>query len=74
GICSGILGVLVTYLLSIPINVIINSLVGVSGIANLNIAYAFILIAISVCLTLISGLIPSLKAAKKDPVTALRTE
>lgn len=74
GICSGVLGVLVTYLLSIPINLIINSLVGVSGIANLNIAYAFILIAISVCLTLISGLIPSLKAAKKDPVTALRTE
>ncbi len=74
GICAGVLGVLITYLLSIPINLIINSLVGVSGIANLNIGYAVILIIISVCLTLVSGLIPSVKAAKKDPVTALRTE
>ena len=75
GFASGMLGVIVTYLLCIPINLILHA---ATGIANLNailpIGAALILVAISVVLTLISGLIPSRSAAKKDPVVALRTE
>lgn len=75
GFASGFLGVAVTYLLCIPINMILHA---VTGIGNLNailpIPAAVILVAISVILTLISGLIPSRSAAKKDPVVALRTE
>ncbi len=75
GFSSGLLGVLVTYLLCIPINAILHA---VTGIANLN-AYvpvnaAIILVIISMLLTLISGIIPARSAAKKDPVVALRTE
>ena len=75
GFASGLLGVLVTYLLCIPINMVLHA---VTGIGNLNailpIPAAAILVAISVVLTLISGIIPSRSAAKKDPVVALRTE
>lgn len=74
GFASGFFGVIVTLILSLPINLILNALIGVSGIASLNFVHAIILIAISMILTLISGLIPSRMAAKKDPVTALRSE
>ena len=75
GFASGLLGVIVTYLLCLPINVVIHK---VTGIENLNavlpLPAAIILVIISVLLTLISGIIPSRSAAKKDPVVALRTE
>ncbi len=75
GFASGFLGVVVTYLLCIPINMILHA---ITGIGNLNAILPFpaavILVIISVMLTLISGLIPSRSAAKKDPVVALRTE
>ncbi|MGN1224116.1 MAG: FtsX-like permease family protein, partial [Ruminococcus sp.] len=75
GLISGILGVAVTYILCVPINVIIHSLTGINNLrAFLPIPAAVILILISVALTLLSGLIPSRSAAKKDPVVALRTE
>lgn len=74
GFVAGVIGVGLTYLLSIPINSIIASLVGVSGIAALPILYAALLILGSMALTLIAGFIPSRMAAKKDPVEALRTE
>ena len=75
GLTSGLLGVLVTYLLCIPINAIINFLTGIPNLdAVLPIPAAVILVCISIGLTLISGLIPSRSAAKKDPVVALRTE
>lgn len=75
GFTSGALGVLITYLLCIPINLVLHR---VTGIGNLN-AYlplpvAAVLIVISMLLTLIAGVIPSKSAAKKDPVVALRTE
>ncbi len=75
GFTSGVLGVLITCLLCIPINLILHH---VTGIGNLN-AYlpvpaAALLILISMALTLIAGVIPSRSAAKKDPVVALRTE
>ena len=75
GFAAGLLGVVVTYLLCIPINAIINHLTGIPGLdAILPLNAAVILVAISVLLTLIAGMIPSRSAAKKDPVVALRTE
>lgn len=75
GFAAGLLGVVVTYVLCIPINVVIHKLTGINNLnAFLPAGAAVILILISVVLTLISGLIPSRSAAKKDPVVALRTE
>ena len=75
GLFSGLIGVLVTYLLCIPINIIIgNAISDIGRIAVLKPLSAIILIVISFCLTIISGLIPSRIAAKKDPVVALRSE
>ncbi len=74
GLTAGVLGILITLLLNIPINLIISSLSGLSNVAVLPIGGALILITISVILTVISGLIPSRFAAKRDPVIALRSE
>ena len=75
GFASGLLGVVVTYLLCIPINIILNALTGIPNLkAVFPINAAIILVLISMSLTLISGIIPSRSAAKKDPVIALRTE
>ena len=75
GFASGLLGVLVTYLLCIPINMVMHAVTKIQSLnAVLPVPAAIILIAISVFLTLISGLIPSRSAAKKDPVVALRSE
>lgn len=74
GASSGIVGVVVTYILSAIINAIINSVLAVKAIAIFPYYYALTMFAVSVLLTLISGLIPARSAAKKDPVTALRTE
>ena len=75
GLCSGILGILVTLALLQPINAVIHALMGNKDItAVLPTVGAIVLVLLSVILTLISGLIPSKKAAKKDPVLALRTE
>lgn len=75
GFTSGVLGVVITYLLCIPINLILHSLTGINNLnAILPLPVALILVAISVILTMLSGLIPSRSAAKKDPVIALRTE
>lgn len=75
GFSSGLLGVIISALLTIPINAIIKALTGITNLrAVLPLPAALILITISILLTLISGLIPSRSAAKKDPVVALRTE
>ncbi len=74
GLVAGGLGIGITMLLNIPINIIIKSLAGVSGISALPLYGGIALVVISVLLTLIAGLIPSRIAAKKDPVEALRTE
>ena len=75
GFASGTLGVLITYLLCIPINMILHAITGIMNLnAILPIEVALILIGISVILTLFAGIIPSRSAAKKDPVVALRTE
>lgn len=74
GIVAGVIGIAITYLLSVIVNIIVFSLSGVWGIAALPWWQALIMVALSVLLTLISGLIPASSAAKKDPVVALRTE
>ena len=66
---------LITYLLCIPINMILHHLTGINSLsAYLPIPTAVILVLISMGLTLFSGIIPSKSAARKDPVVALRTE
>lgn len=74
GFAAGIIGILMTLALNIPINMIIKSLVGVSNISALPIYGGVGLIIISIILTVVAGFIPAKVAAKKDPVEALRTE
>lgn len=75
GFVSGALGVLITYLLCIPINMILHHFTGISALnAFLPPEAALTLLLISMALTLFSGIIPSRSAAKKEPVVALRTE
>ena len=75
GFTAGLIGILATLIFILPINAIIRALSGFANIgASLPVLAALILIAISMALTLIAGLIPSRLAAKKDPVVALRSE
>ncbi len=74
GMAAGLVGIGMTYILIIPINYAIHTITGLQANAVLPPAAAVILVAISVLLTFISGLIPARSAAKKDPVVALRTE
>lgn len=75
GFCAGLLGILVTLLLLIPLNALIHHLAESNQInAVLPVIPALVLILLSVCLTWIGGWIPSKKAAKSDPVAALRSE
>ena len=74
GFIAGVIGIIVTIILNIPINKIIKNVSGLNHISRLPIDGAIILIIISVVLTMIAGLIPSRVASKKDPVVALRTE
>ena len=75
GLLSGLIGIGFSLLMLIPINVVIHIISGMDTVnAFLPLSHAIILVALSVVLTLIGGLIPSRKAAKRDPVTAFRTE
>lgn len=74
GLIAGLLGIVITMLLNIPINIIIESISKVSGVSVLPTSGAIILVVISVVLTIIAGLIPAKIASKKDPVESLRTE
>ena len=75
GCCSGLLGIIISFIALFPINAIIESVTEIENLnAQLPFFAAFILIGISIAITILGGLIPSRKAAKKDPVVALRTE
>ena len=75
GLCAGVIGILVTLLLIVPINLIIHALSGVSSLsAVLPPDTALLLIALSLGLTMLAGFLPSRLASKKDPVEALRSE
>ena len=74
GLAAGLIGIAISYILCIIISLVLQMLTGIGGIASLPALTAFIMVCVSVVLTLISGLIPAQSAAKKDPVIALRTE
>ena len=74
GLAAGLIGIAISYILCINISLVLQMLTGIGGIASLPALTAFIMVCVSVVLTLISGLIPAQSAAKKDPVIALRTE
>ena len=74
GLFAGALGIVVTLLLNIPINIVIKNITDISSLSKLPMAGAIILVIISVILTLIAGLIPARMASRKDPVEALRSE
>ncbi len=75
GLLSGLLGIGLSWLILIPGNAVIHALIGTTDVnAALPAVSALVLVALSVVLTLIGGLIPSKKAARKDPVAALRSE
>lgn len=74
GLAAGIMGIVITLLMTIPINIILYRLVEISNIAQLNPIHGLMMIVISIALTLIAGFIPARIAARRDPVIALRTE
>lgn len=74
GLAAGVIGIGISLFICLPINLVIGALSGVNNIASLPLVGSLILIAISVALTLIAGLIPAKIAARKDPVIALRSE
>ena len=74
GFISGIIGIIVTLLICIPVNIVVENLFGVPNLAKLPVIGGIILVIISVLLTVFAGLIPARMASKKDPVVALRSE
>ena len=74
GLIAGIMGVVITYLISIPANAIVYQQFGVERIAQLPLRAAVMLVGLSVVLTVIAGFMPARKASKSDPVEALRSE
>lgn len=74
GVSSGLLGVIIAWLATFPINAILKSMTDLSNVAQLNPIHAIILIIISTVLTVIGGHVPARMAAKKDAATALRSE
>ena len=74
GLTAGVIGIVVAFLIMIPINVMVSKLAKINGIACLPIGGAIFLILLSVLLNVLAGVIPSKIAAKKDPVIALRSE
>jgi len=74
GTFSGLLGIGIAYLVTIPANIVMENVTGLADVAQLNPLHALALIIVSVLLTMLGGLIPARLAAKKDPVEALRSE
>ena len=74
GLVSGLLGVLLGFVLIYPANLILKATMGVGSMMRMAIWHPFVLVAGAVIITVLSGLIPSVIAAKKDPVIALRSE
>ncbi|MDO4900237.1 ABC transporter ATP-binding protein/permease [Actinomyces sp.] len=74
GLLAGLMGVGITLLLTLPVNAFVHGRFGVESVAQLPVMAGIILVLISVALTVIAGLLPSGKAAREDPVEALRSE
>ncbi|SHL58579.1 ABC-type lipoprotein export system, ATPase component [Anaerocolumna jejuensis DSM 15929] len=74
GTCSGLLGILLAFILTIPINIVLEHLTGLTGVAELNPLHAVLLLTISLSLTVLGGFIPAKMASKMNPVEALRAD
>lgn len=74
GGASGLLGIGIAYLLTIPVNLVLKSMTDLSGVAVLDPLHALLLVVLSVALTMLGGFIPAKFASRKDPVAALRSE
>ena len=74
GFIAGTMGIIITLLFNIPINIIIYTLANISHVAALPVVGAVALVLVSMLLTFVAGLVPAKIASKKDPVVALRTE
>ena len=74
GLISGVLGIVITLIVQVPLEIILHNLTGIGSLVALSPMHALLLIAISVVVTLLSGMIPALMASKRDPVKALRSE
>ena len=74
GVASGVLGVVIAWLLTFPINAVLSNVTGLNNVAHLNPVHGIVLIIISTVLTVLGGHIPARMAAKKDAATALRSE
>ena len=74
GLAAGIIGILITLILCVPINIIVHALTDIPQLNAFLPWYGYLLILVSVTLTMIAGLLPSMLAARKDPVIALRSE
>lgn len=72
GVFSGVLGIVIALVLTLPLNAVLASLTGFANLAVLSPVHALILVGVSILVTLVAGFIPSLMASKKDPVAALR--
>jgi ABC-type antimicrobial peptide transport system permease subunit len=69
-----VLGIIIALIVQIPLEIILHNLTGIGSLVALSPMHALLLIAISVIVTLLSGMIPALMASKRDPVKALRSE
>ena len=74
GVASGVLGIVLAVILQIPLNYLLFNFTGISSLAVLSPLHALLLVGVSVVVTLVSGMVPALLAAKKDPVKALRAQ
>ncbi len=74
GVFSGVLGVVIAWLITIPVNSLLYDITELENVANLRLSHALILVAISTVLTVLGGHIPAKMASKKDAVEALRSE
>ncbi|AFS77621.1 ABC transporter ATP-binding/permease protein [Gottschalkia acidurici 9a] len=74
GTFSGLLGIGIAYLLTIPVNIILEDVTDLVNVAQLNPLHAILLVVISVLLTMLGGAIPAKMASNKDPVESLRSE
>src|SRR5699024_9865882 len=74
GVSSGLLGVIIAWLATFPINIILQNMTDLKNVSQLNPVHAIVLVIISTILTVLGGHIPAKMAAKKDAATALRSE
>ena len=74
GLVSGVLGIVLALILQFPLNAILYNYTGIHSLVALSPIHALLLVAVSILVTLLSGMIPAIMASRRDPVKALRSE